>query len=642
MLEGHLHRHFGFDSFKDGQKEVIELILGGESAGAIFPTGAGKSLCYQLPALQLPHMTLVVSPLLALMKDQIDFLASRGITAARLDSTLERDAYNETIALAKTGRLKILMISVERFKNERFRQHLEKMDVSLLVVDEAHCISEWGHNFRPEYLKLPRYRRQYHIGQTLLLTATATPQVIGDMCAGFEIPRKNVVVTGFYRKNLSLTVLPTDEANKETRLLRIIHNDPAAPTIVYVTLQHTSETVAEFLRNNGIHAAGYHAGMKNEDRENTQNRFMEGSISCVVATIAFGMGIDKADIRRVIHFDLPKSIENYGQEIGRAGRDGKASSCVVLANRDNISVLENFVYGDTPDKNAVASLLERIKAQSEFIWAVNLYTLVFELNIRPLPLKTLLVYLETAGIIRPKYMYFDQYAFQYLSTPEDIIGHFQDERAGFVRAVLENCDTKQVWTHVDMERILSAYDTNRERVVAALGYFEEKGWIRLQARQLIDVFDILDKRFDVADLSQVLHEKFKARETHEIERIKKMAGFFENQTCLSKALALYFGETMEKDHCGHCSVCNGKPAQIHRTVALEPLSGEILSGLLTDFFSACGPYCASRDAAKFLCGIQTPFFTRQKIKQMPNFGILKRYPFRDVKNCIEKQKENVR
>ena len=323
MLEKKLQQYFGFSGFKTGQKEVIDRIIKGESSVAIFPTGAGKSLCYQLPAMLLPHLTLVVSPLLSLMKDQVDFLAAHNIPAARLDSTLAPGIYNEILARARDDQLKILMISVERFKNERFRGHIEKMKVSLLVVDEAHCISQWGHNFRPEYLKLPAYREEYAIPRTLLLTATATPPVIDDMCAGFRIPRNNVVVTGFYRRNLFLKITPASEKNKREQLLNRIREEPGDPTIVYVTLQRTAEDVAAFLGARGINAASYHAGMRNEDRERIQNQFMDGAISCVVATIAFGMGLDKADIRRVIHFDLPKSIESYSQEIGRAGRDEK-------------------------------------------------------------------------------------------------------------------------------------------------------------------------------------------------------------------------------------------------------------------------------------------------------------------------------
>ena len=248
MLKQQLQKHFGFNTFLKGQEDVIRKVLDHQSAAAIFPTGAGKSLCYQLPAMLLPGLTLVVSPLLSLMKDQLDFLLANNIPAARLDSTLARNDYNKILESAKNGELKILMISVERFKNERFRAQLEKMNVTLLVVDEAHCISEWGHNFRPEYLKLPDYQKEFKIAQTLLLTATATEQVIDDMCAKFNILKENVLVTGFYRDNLFLQVTPTQTSEKNNRLLQRIREAPQDPTIVYVTLQKTAEAVAAFLR----------------------------------------------------------------------------------------------------------------------------------------------------------------------------------------------------------------------------------------------------------------------------------------------------------------------------------------------------------------------------------------------------------
>jgi ATP-dependent DNA helicase RecQ len=208
----------------------------GESAAAIFPTGAGKSLCYQLPGVLFPNLTLVVSPLLSLMKDQLDFLLRNNISAARLDSTLERDEYNEIIGKAIHGELKILMISVERFKNERFRYNLEKMKISLLVIDEAHCISEWGHNFRPEYLKLSDYQKDFGIKQVLLLTATATDQVVADMGKKLRVPRENITITGTYRKNLFLQISPVKEKNKNKYLINRIAESPKEATIVYVTL----------------------------------------------------------------------------------------------------------------------------------------------------------------------------------------------------------------------------------------------------------------------------------------------------------------------------------------------------------------------------------------------------------------------
>jgi ATP-dependent DNA helicase RecQ len=485
MLKKQLQTYFGFNSFLQGQEEVIGKVLEYQSAAAIFPTGAGKSLCYQLPAMLLPGMTLVVSPLLSLMKDQLDFLLARNIAAARLDSTLAKDEYNAILESAKNSELKILMISVERFKNERFRSHLQKMKVSLLVVDEAHCISEWGHNFRPEYLKLPAYQKEFGISQTLLLTATATEQVRDDMCAKFNILKDNVFVTGFYRDNLFLQVTPTETSEKKNRLLQRIRETPKDPTIVYVTLQKTAEDVAEFLCANKINAHPYHAGMENEKREEIQNKFMDGTLSCIVATIAFGMGIDKKDIRRIIHYDLPKSIENYSQEIGRSGRDGKAALCEVLATRDNIHILENFIYGDTPEKPSIFELLRTIKENKGFVWEIKTVKLANELNIRILPLKTLLVYLAMEKVIRPKLTYFEEYSFKYKKDATHIISSFEGERKQFVTAVMNQCHTRKIWTSVDIEGILNSYNADRQRILAALEYFNEKGWIELQSKQAI-------------------------------------------------------------------------------------------------------------------------------------------------------------
>jgi ATP-dependent DNA helicase RecQ len=549
MLENQLQQYFGFHSFLQGQKEVIQKILDQQSAAAIFPTGAGKSLCYQLPAMLLEGVAIVVSPLLSLMKDQIDFLRSRNIPAARLDSTLSRDEYHKTLENAKKGTTKILMISVERFKNERFRFHLEKMNISMLVIDEAHCISEWGHNFRPEYLNLPKYRKEFNISQTLLLTATATERVIDDMSSKFEIPRNNFVVTGFYRKNLFLQITPTNESDKKEVLLQRILKKSDAPTIVYVTLQKTARDVAQYLCDNKINAHHYHAGMNSSEREDVQNRFMTGDLSCIVATIAFGMGIDKADIRRIIHYDLPKSIEHYSQEIGRSGRDGKPSVCEVLANRDNINILENFIYGDTPEEKSIYRLIEKIKKRDSRIWEIKLTAISNEVDIRILPLKTLIVYLSMEGIIRPKMTYFEEYSFKFNTDQKEISNRFSGERKKFVEAIMANCHTRKVWTSVDILGILNSYKTERPRIVTALEYFDEKGWIALQARQSVDVYDILTRAFDLDSMVGKINSLFNRKEEQEIKRIHQMVSVFESESCISRQLADYFGEHIEKESC---------------------------------------------------------------------------------------------
>ena len=635
MLKEQLQRHFGFNSFLKGQEDVIRTVLKRQSAAAIFPTGAGKSLCYQLPAMLMPGMTLVVSPLLSLMKDQLDFLETNHIPAARLDSTLAKKDYNSILENAKNGELKILMVSVERFKNERFRSHLQKMNTTLMVVDEAHCISEWGHNFRPEYLKLPDYQKEFGINQTLLLTATATEQVIGDMCAKFDILKQNVFITGFYRDNLYLQVTPTATSEKKDRLLQRINEAPQDPTIVYVTLQKTAENVAEFLCENSINAHPYHAGMDNENREQIQNNFMDGSLDCVVATIAFGMGIDKKDIRRIIHYDLPKSIENYSQEIGRSGRDGEFALCEVLANRDNIHVLENFIYGDTPEKPPIFELLRTIKNNKGFIWEIKTVALSNELNIRILPLKTLLVYLAMEKIIRPKLTYFEEYSFKYKTEPAEIIGSFEGERRQFVIAIITHCHTKKIWTTVDIPAIINSYATDRQRILTALEYFDEIEWIELRSKQAIEVYDILTQAFNIDDVAEKMFALFKNKENLEIQRIHDMVSFFESNTCISRRLAGYFGEYLEKERCGHCSYCKIGKAVLQDTTELKSLANFEFREIADEFMQAVGEQNSEINLAKFLCGIYTPVFSKLKIKKLPSFGIFESYPFLEVRNWIK-------
>ena len=634
MLEHRLQSIFGFDSFKKGQKEVVGKIMDHQSAAAIFPTGAGKSMCYQLPAMLLPHLTLVVSPLLSLMKDQLDFLTANNIPAARLDSTLSREEYNNVIENAKNGKLKILMISVERFKNERFRFHLRKMNISLLVIDEAHCISEWGHNFRPEYLKLPMYREEFNIGQVLLLTATATEQVVGDMCRKFNLPSDNVVATGFYRSNLFLQITPTAETRKNEYLLKRLNETPDAPTIIYVTLQKTAETVAAFLQKQRLNALAYHAGMDSEKREDVQNRFMNGEVQCIVATIAFGMGIDKKDIRCIIHYDLPKSIENYSQEIGRAGRDGKPALCEVLGNLDNLNVLENFTYGDTPQKQAIYNLLDIIRRQPTPLWEIKANSLSNELDIKLLPLKTLLVYLDMEGLIQPKFTRFDEYTLKYRIDPQQIINMFQGERKAFVTEIFANCYTKKVWTQVDVPKIMETCHSQRQRIIAALEYFDQKEWIELQSRQTIDVYDIKNRQFDIDPVTEKIYGLFVDKESFEIRRTHQMVDFFQSDVCISKRLAEYFGEHLEKIMCGHCSVCRQGPAVLERSETLKPLSEINIDPMKKEFAAAAGNHFSVTHFTRFLCGISSPIFTKFKIRKLPHFGILERYPFADVKNRI--------
>ncbi len=636
MIEQTLRQTFGYDSLRPGQEQAIRAVVAGRSAAAIFPTGSGKSLCYQLPALLLPHLTLVVSPLLALMQDQLAFLHRHGIAAASIDSAQSREQTSQTMARAKSGELKILMISVERLKNERFRHFISQVPISLLVVDEAHCISEWGHNFRPDYLKLPDYQRQFNIPQVLLLTATATPPVIADMQAKFSIAADDVVTTGFYRPNLNLLVEPVSGFNKQRRLVEWLTDRAGQPTIVYVTQQKTAEQIAEHLAQRGFPASAYHAGLAHELRESIQRRFMAGELNCIVATIAFGMGIDKADIRNVVHYNLPKSVENYSQEIGRAGRDGQPSDCLVLANRDSLSVLQNFVYGDTPEREGIRCVLdELLQAGAGGQWELMLNQLSEQSNIRQLPLKTLLVQLELRGIIAPRFAYFAEYRFKYLLEPEALVAKFEGERRQFVEAIVHSSARARTWCTLDFDVLYGQHGADRARVVKALEYFQEKGWIELESKQMTEVYALLDTRFDAEALSGELHAYFKEHEASEIARIDNMLALFESAECLSQRLAAYFGDRQAPQRCGHCSVCRGQVAKLPEPPTLAPLEQIDLAARCAEFSERYAQLKGGAPSAecltRFLCGISVPVFAKLKARQLPGFASLEAYPYAEVR-----------
>lgn len=634
MISSLLTRHFGFDQLRPGQEAVISRLLAGQNAAAIFPTGSGKSLCYQLPALALPHLTLVISPLIALMHDQLAFLHSKGIAAATLDSSQTPEESRRVMQQASDGQLKILMISVERLKNERFRRFIQQVPLSMLVVDEAHCISEWGHNFRPDYLKLPAYRRELKIPQVLLLTATATPAVMADMQTKFDIEDEGLVVTGFYRANLDLAVVPRPAEARDDWLQAEVRREPTAPTIVYVTLQHTAQHCADLLQRVGIRASAYHAGLDSALRSQIQHDFMAGKVDCIVATIAFGMGIDKADIRRVIHYDLPKSIENYSQEIGRAGRDGLPSRCIVLANRAQLPVLENFVYGDTPDRAAIVALLE-ILSQSGSEWEFSLLRLSNDTNIRQLPLKTLLVYLEMAGIIMPAYSYFAEYRFKFVLDKAEILTRFNPDRRQFLEQLFACAPQARSWCTMDFDALWQGYQGERHRAAAALDYLQQQGWIELESKQMTDVCRVLRQDVDINALADELYALFEKKELSELARLQALLAFFTSSHCLSQELARYFADEQAPSKCGHCSVCRGEVAVLPPLPTLTLPNENGLRAWCDPLIALCHTR-HPRILTRFLCGIATPLTTRVKAKSLAGFGQLAAHPFAEVLAAVSR------
>ncbi len=327
MLET-LKRHFGYDRFRPLQEEIIRHVLSGQDCLALMPTGGGKSLCFQMPSLIVGGLTIVVSPLIALMKDQVDQLRVSGVAAAYINSSLDAEEIAMVKRQALAGQLRLLYLAPERLAVPEFREFLSKLDVRFLAVDEAHCVSEWGHDFRPDYRNLTVLRKEFPNVPTIALTATATPEVRRDIIRELHLRAPRTFVSSFNRPNLTYAVAPKRKG--WGGLLALLEKHRGESAILYCFSRKDTEALADLLRTRGIKSAPYHAGLSAEVRARTQDRFIKDDLDVVVATIAFGMGIDKPDVRLVAHCDLPKSVEGYYQETGRAGRDGLPAECVLF------------------------------------------------------------------------------------------------------------------------------------------------------------------------------------------------------------------------------------------------------------------------------------------------------------------------
>jgi ATP-dependent DNA helicase RecQ len=627
---GVLADRFGFDSFRPGQQEVVAALLEGRSALAVFPTGGGKSLCYQLPALLLEGVTVVVSPLIALMKDQLDFLTRRGVEAARLDSSLDLDTARAVDERLRAGSLKLLYVSPERFNNERFLAQLERTKIALFAVDEAHCISEWGHNFRPDYLKLAERARELGAERVLALTATATPAVVADICSGFGIEEADAVVTGFYRPNLTLLTTPAAAKERDSTLVERLRGRPPGSAIVYVTLQRTAERVAELLAESGLPARAYHAGMSSEERVAVQDWWQASDRSVVVATIAFGMGIDKADVRYVYHYNLPKGLESYSQEIGRAGRDGAESICELFACPDDVPALENFAYGDTPTRESLAGLFDDVFAHEVgAVFSVSEYELSARHDVRPLVLKTILTYLELEGLLRQGTPFYAGYRLRPLV--DDVTAGFDPARADFLCRLIESGKEGRTWVTITPDESAAALGEERGRIVAALGYLEREGLVELKAADVRQRYTLLALPDSREALLERIGERFERREESETGRVQRVLDFVTHDGCQVQSLVGYFGEA-RPEPCNHCSFClGGRPQELPAASPRPPIEslvdGPGLASLAAAHPDALG---RPRQRARYLCGISSPATTRAKLTREPLFGVLEGRPFAAV------------
>ncbi|QWU45491.1 DNA helicase RecQ [Bacillus sp. NP247] len=359
-----LASYFGYSSFRRGQDETIKNVLDGKDTVCIMPTGGGKSICYQIPALVFEGTTLVISPLISLMKDQVDTLIQNGISATYINSSISITEANQRIQLAKQGHYKLLYVAPERLDSMEFVDQLIDMKIPMIAIDEAHCISQWGHDFRPSYLHIHRildYLPEKPL--VLALTATATPQVRDDICSTLEINQENTIMTTFERENLSFSVIKGQDRN--AYLADYIRQNQKESGIIYAATRKVVDQLYEDLGKAGVSVSKYHAGMSDHDRNEQQELFLRDEISVMVATSAFGMGIDKSNIRYVIHYQLPKNMESYYQEAGRAGRDGLDSECILLYSSQDVQV-QRFLIDQSTGESRFSNELEKLQNMTDY------------------------------------------------------------------------------------------------------------------------------------------------------------------------------------------------------------------------------------------------------------------------------------
>ncbi len=556
-----LERHFGFDAFKEGQDEVIEAILAGEDALVVMPTGGGKSLCYQLPALLRDGTTIVVSPLIALMKDQVDALEARQISATFINSSVDYEEQRARLRALRRGGYKLVYVAPERFRNDRFIEALSEIDVTLFAVDEAHCISEWGHDFRPDYRRLSAAIRRIGRPQVVALTATATPEVRADIAKQLELGDARHFIAGFDRPNLSLRVVQTSRERDKVRLTLDAVRGSTGAGIVYAATRKTVETVAACLESEGVRVLSYHAGLDDRARVRAQDAFMSGALDAIVATNAFGMGIDKSDIRSVVHYQMPGSIEAYYQEIGRAGRDGLPAECTLLFNYADTRFQQFFIEGSFPSPDVLSEVYRAVAALGPGRHELSARDLATRAGVKnDMAVSSALAILERAGHIE-RGVGTNQYATVVFGR-EDAVETGSSLSPAMSRVIdaltSPHAPAPGVARRVNLTVLAADSGLSLGHLRRALEQLDARGVLQyrpvFQERgiALLDEKPAAALRIDQGELAR--------RAATEQRKLRRVVDYAYHTGCLRAYILSYFGDRKGSGACGSCSGCLGSGA----------------------------------------------------------------------------------
>jgi ATP-dependent DNA helicase RecQ len=545
-----LAQHFGLHEFRPGQSEVISAVLSGRNAVVVMPTGAGKSLCYQLPGVLLPGVTLVISPLIALMKDQVEQLEAKGIPATFINSATgdaERAARLRALA---AGTYKLVYVAPERFRSPAFLEALTGVRVDLLAVDEAHCISHWGHDFRPDYAGLGQVRKRLRPPRTVALTATATPEVREDIVRSLLMKDPQVFVAGFDRPNLFLEVVPVSgEEERRSACARLVSEGGSG--IVYCSTRKAAEAMQRALTSTGQHTVLYHAGMEEDARRRAQEEFMSDRKAVAVATNAFGMGIDKPDIRFVAHANIPRAVEAYYQEIGRAGRDSSPARAVLLFNHADVFTQERMIQGSHPTESVFADIWNALQETEEFEQGVN--ALAGQISASEFEVSAALRILEREGKIARAGRGEGRYRIQLTPKARQAHPHAPDAKA--LLSVLLEMISPGKTALVELAAIGQRAGLAEAQARHALGLLEKSGAATVRRPFAGRTIRAL-QRSSYAELGLDL-SRVREQEQRSLLLLRRMTDYAYSRRCRRAFILRYFGESGVASSCPGCDNCAG-------------------------------------------------------------------------------------